>query len=67
METKTWYQSSTIWASLGTVVISLASVFGHQINPALVPEIAQNLALLANAFSGLWAIRGRLSATSVIE
>lgn len=65
-EEKPWYASSTIWASLGTVIVSLLSVMGHQLDPSIVPDFAQQLALLANALSGLWAIRGRLVATAKI-
>lgn len=66
-EIKPWYTSQTILASLGTVIISLLSVAGHQVDSELVPEFAQNIALLANAISGMWAIRGRLFATARIN
>lgn len=65
-EEKPWYASTTIWASLGTVVVSLISVTGHQIDPLIVPEFAQQVALLANALSALWAIRGRIGASARI-
>jgi hypothetical protein len=65
-EEKKWYASSTIWASLGTVLVSLLSVTGHQVDPSIVPDFAQQVALLANALTALWAIRGRLAATAKI-
>jgi hypothetical protein len=51
---------------LGTVLVSLVSVTGHQIDPTLIPEFAQQVALLANALMALWAIRGRLLASAKI-
>jgi hypothetical protein len=65
-ESKKWFLSSTIWSSLGTVFVSLLSVTGHQLDPALVPEFAQQTALLVNALTALWSIRGRLMATAKI-
>ena len=67
LEEKPWYTSSTILASLGTVIVSLVSVAGHQIDPAIIPDVAQQIALLANTLSALWAIRGRLTATAKIS
>lgn len=65
-DTKPWYTSSTIWASLGTVLVSLISVTGHQIDPAIVSDATQQVSILANALAALWAIRGRLTATKKI-
>lgn len=66
-EEKNWYASSTIWASLGTLIVSLISITGHQIDPTIIPDAAQQFALLANALTALWAIRGRLTASTKIS
>ncbi|MES2906367.1 MAG: hypothetical protein V4691_04990 [Pseudomonadota bacterium] len=63
---KAWYESSTILASLSTVVISLFSITGRQIDPQLITDFAQQVALLATALTGLWAIRGRILASTKI-
>lgn len=63
---KPWFTSSTILASLGTIVVSLGSVMGYQIDPTIFPDIAAQVALMINALMALWAIRGRMLATTKI-
>lgn len=65
-DTKPWYLSRTIWASLVTVVTAAAGLIGVPVagidNQALTDAILQAV----SAISGLVAIFGRLSATDKI-
>ena len=65
-ETKPWYLSRTIWASLITVATALAGILGLPVegldNSALTDTLLQALAAIA----GLVAIFGRLSAKNHI-
>ena len=61
-ESKPWYLSRTIWASLVTIVTAAAGIFGVPVtgidNAALTDTLLQAIA----AISGLVAIFGRMSA-----
>jgi len=65
-ETKPWYLSRTIWASLITIVTAGGGLFGLPLagidNAALTDTLLQAIA----AISGLVAIFGRLEAKSRI-
>lgn len=65
-ETKPWYLSRTIWASLITVATALAGILGLPVegldNSALTDTLLQAVAAIA----GLVAILGRLSARNRI-
>ena len=65
-DTKPWYLSRTIWASLVTIVTALGGLIGLPLadidNTALTDAILQAVA----AISGLIAIFGRLDAKSRI-
>lgn len=65
-ETKPWYLSRTIWASVVTVVTAVAGVLGVPVaqvdNQALIDTLLQGIA----AISGLIAIFGRVKASSRI-
>ena len=65
-ETKPWYLSRTIWASLITVATALAGILGVPVegldNSALTDTLLQAVAAVA----GLVAILGRLSARNRI-
>jgi hypothetical protein len=65
-ESKPWYLSRTIWASLITILMSAGSVVGLPLagvdNSALTDTLLQAI----TAISGLVAIFGRLSARSRI-
>lgn len=62
-DTKPWYLSRTIWASLVTIATALAGLIGLPIagidNTALTDAILQTVA----AISGLVAIVGRIEAS----
>lgn len=65
-DTKPWYLSRTIWASLVTILTAAAGLVGAPVagidNQALTDTILQAV----SAISGLVAIFGRLSATDKI-
>ena len=65
-ESKPWYLSRTIWASLVTIVTAAAGIFGVPVtgidNAALTDTLLQAIA----AISGLVAIFGRMSAKNRI-
>lgn len=65
-ESKPWYLSRTIWASLITILTAAGSMVGLPLagidNSALTDTLLQAI----TAISGLVAIFGRLSATSRI-
>ena len=65
-DTKPWYLSRTIWASLVTILTAAAGLVGVPVagidNQALTDTILQAV----SAISGLVAIFGRLSATDKI-
>lgn len=65
-DTKPWYLSRTIWASLVTVAAAAAGLMGLPV--AGIDDVALTDAILqaATAISGLVAIFGRLSATNKI-
>jgi hypothetical protein len=65
-DTKPWYLSRTIWASLVTILTAVAGLVGVPVagidNQALTDTILQAV----SAISGLVAIFARLSATDKI-
>ncbi len=65
-DSKPWYLSRTIWASLITIVTAAAGILGVPVagidNAALTDTLLQAIA----AISGLVAIFGRLAAQSRI-
>ena len=66
IDTKPWYLSRTVWASLVTILLaalSYAGVAADGLQPDLLTEAALNL---ATTVSGLIALFGRLQATSRI-
>lgn len=74
METKPWYASKTVWASVVTVILSLATMLkiGH-VGPVPLDSVAQEqdslveiLTQIALVVSGLVSLWGRLTARTVI-
>jgi hypothetical protein len=66
IETKPWYLSRTIWASLVTIFLAGANYAGLAA-AGLQPDVLTDAALnLAATVSGLIALLGRLQATSRI-
>ena len=65
-ETKPWYQSRTIWASLVTVGAALAGVVGLPVDGLDNSTLTDTLLQLVTAIAGLVSIFGRLSARNRI-
>ena len=66
METKPWYLSKTIWASLVTILSAVAGMTGLPVGGLDSSATGDMLLQAVTALSGLIAIFGRLSATSKI-
>ncbi len=64
---KPWYQSKTIWGSLVAIGAALASALGYPIDQATQSMMVESLLQLATVGGSLFAIFGRLSATSEIQ
>lgn len=63
---KAWYLSRTVWASLVTILLSVAGLVGVGID-AINPEgLTDALLQLATAVAGIVAVAGRLAATRKI-
>lgn len=65
-ETKPWYLSRTIWASLVTVASAAGGLLGLPVGEIDNQALAETLLQTITAVSGLVAILGRVSATSRI-
>lgn len=65
-ETKPWYLSRTIWASLVTIAAAAAGISGIAVAAADQTAIADALLEIVTASAGLIAIFGRLAAKSRI-
>lgn len=66
-DTKPWYLSRTIWASLVTVMAAAASYAGISLDEADGEAITDALLQAVTALSALVAIYGRLSARDRIR
>ncbi len=66
METKPWYLSKTIWASLVTILSAIGGMTGLPVGGLDSSATADMLLQVVTAFSGLIAIFGRLSANTKI-
>lgn len=64
--TKPWYLSKTVWASLVTIALSVAGMFGLPTGNIDQGSLADILLQLVTASSGAIAIFGRLSANTRI-
>ena len=61
-ETKPWYYSRTIWASLVTLATALAGITGLPVDGLDNSVLTDTLLQLVTAFAGVVSIFGRLSA-----
>ncbi len=66
-ETKPWYTSRTIWASLITVTTALAGMIGLPVDGLDNSILTDTLLQLVTAVAGLVSIFGRLSAKDRIS
>lgn len=65
-DTKAWYLSRTVWASLVTILLSIAGLVGVGVD-AINPEgLADAFLQAATAIAGIIAVAGRLAATRKI-
>lgn len=65
-DTKSWYLSRTIWASLVGVVIAAGSLFGLTSSEVDQGLLTDGVVELISAVAGIVAIIGRLRATAKI-
>jgi len=61
-ESKPWYLSRSIWASLVTILSGAAGLTGLPLDGLDDPALTETLLQAVSAISGLIAIFGRLSA-----
>lgn len=66
IETKPWYGSRTVWGSAVAVAASLAGVFGLTITPQDQIQIVDTTLQAISAAGAIFALYGRLAATSRI-
>jgi len=67
IDTKPWYSSRTVWASLVTVLLSLAGVAGITLDGIDEGALTDTLMQLVTAVAGIVAVAGRFSARSRIR
>ena len=65
-DSKPWYLSRTIWASLITIVTAAAGILGLPVAGIDNQALTETLLQAVTAISGLVAIFGRLEASSRI-
>lgn len=65
-DTKTWYQSKTVWGGLIAIFASLMQVRGYQVPFHEQLGLTDALASAGSAVGGLLAIYGRLKASQPI-
>ena len=70
METKKWYASKTIWASLVVVVVALLSMLGRKEEAAVISEQSEGIAdwvmQLVTLIAGAMAFIGRITEKKVV-
>lgn len=66
-DSKPWYLSKTIWASLVAIGSAVAGMAGLPVAGLDNSALAETILQATTALSGLAAIVGRLSARSVID
>jgi uncharacterized membrane protein len=69
-ETKSWWQSKTIWGAVITIIALIASLFGYQIDPQTQQIILDRTMAIVTAVGtivgSVMAIYGRIKATKRI-
>lgn len=63
---KSWYMSKTIWGSLVAVLAAAASVFGLDIDPTAQAQLTDAVLQLVTICGALFAIFGRITASTTI-
>lgn len=64
---KPWYLSRTIWASLVTIVTGVAGLTGLPVDGIDNAALTETLLQAITALSGIVAILGRIGATAAIR
>lgn len=67
MISKSWYLSKTIWASLVTISLSVAGLFGISTEMVDPQSLTDTILQFVTALSGLFALLGRLNARTTIK
>lgn len=66
MDTKRWWESKTVLASLVVVLATIASMAGVQVDLTDQAEIVDLVYAIITSVAGLIAIYGRIKATATI-
>ncbi|WP_292893286.1 MULTISPECIES: hypothetical protein [unclassified Nitratireductor] len=66
-DSKPWYLSRTIWASMVTIAATAASMLGYPLGDIDSSAVSDELLRAVTAVSGLIAIFGRVQARSLIR
>lgn len=66
LQTKPWYLSRTVWASLVGIILSVGGLLGLSVEQTDGVGLTDALLQVATAVAGLIALFGRLVATSRI-
>ncbi len=66
-ETKAWYQSKTIIASLVTILAALVGLFGYTVDLDTQNQIVEVVVTVVAGISGVITIYGRIRATKQIK
>ncbi|EKF40645.1 hypothetical protein [Nitratireductor indicus] len=65
-DSKPWYLSRTIWASMVTIATAAAGILGYQVDEIDSGAVSEGMLSAISAISGLIAIFGRVAAKSRI-
>ncbi|EKF19775.1 hypothetical protein [Nitratireductor pacificus] len=65
-QSKPWYLSRTIWASLVTIATAAAGMLGYPVDGIDGPAVSDSVLQAITAISGLVAIFGRVLASNRI-
>ncbi|MEI4482322.1 MULTISPECIES: hypothetical protein [unclassified Phyllobacterium] len=64
---KSWFASKTIWASIVTIGLSCSGFFNGSLEGADHASLAETIVQFLTAISGVVALFGRISATTLIS
>ena len=66
-DSKQWYQSKTILASLVTVIVLIAGYFNYSIDAQTQEGIVELATVIVGVVSSVFAIYGRVKASKTIK
>ncbi|ATU93823.1 hypothetical protein B5P45_22920 [Phyllobacterium zundukense] len=64
---KSWFLSKTIWASIVTILLSCSSFFNISLDHVDEAALTDTILQFLTALSGIVALFGRISATTLIS